>query len=353
MERWPFGEVPGQGPAELFTLTGAGGLTAAITTFGGILVSLRTRDREGRLGEVVLGHDRLVGYLAGGNRPYLGALVGRVANRIAGGRFTLGWLGCRTWELARNGGAHHLHGGARGFDKRLWEASAAMTRRGPCLRLSRVSPDGEEGYPGRLEVSVEFTLTDDGALELGFTGTADAPTHCNLTHHDYFNLDGGGDVLDHRLTVHARRFLPVDDGLIPTGELRPVSGTPMDFTAATVIGARIDAGERQLRLAGGYDHCWVLDRPGGGLALAARLEGPASGRVLEVLTTEPGLQVYTGNFLEGTTGRDGRALGRHAGIALEAQRFPDAPNRPEFPSTVLRPGEVYRATTVYRFAVAS
>jgi aldose 1-epimerase len=347
VERRSFGEVGGGGEAALFTLTGASGTAAAITDYGGIVVSLRTRDRLGRLGEVVLGHETLEGYLAQGNRAYLGALVGRYANRIAHGRFTLDG---RSFSLARNDGPNHLHGGAHGFDKVIWSARAAVTARGPRLELSRVSPDGEEGYPGRLAVTVAFTLTEDDALELEFTARTDAPTHCNLTHHGYFNLDGGPDVLEHLLTMPARRFLPVDAGLIPTGELRPVAGTPMDFTRPRPIGARLHDEDPQLGLAGGYDHCFALDQAGAGLVPAARLEGPVSGRVLEVLTTEPGLQLYTGNFLDGTTRGRGRVHGRHAGLCLEAQRFPDTPNHPDFPSTVLRPGETYRATTVYRFS---
>jgi aldose 1-epimerase len=348
VERRAFGEVGGGGEAALFTLTGGSGTSVAITDFGGIVTSLRTRDRQGRLGEVVLGHETLDGYLAHGNRPYLGALVGRYANRIAAGRFTLDG---RAFSLACNDGPNHLHGGARGFDKVLWSGHAAVTARGPRLELSRASPDGEEGYPGRLAVAVAFTLTEDDALEIDFTASTEAPTHCSLTHHGYFNLDGGRDVLEHVLTIQAGRFLPVDAGLIPTGELRPVTGTPMDFTRPRPIGARLGDADPQLGLAGGYDHCWVLDRGHPGLVPAARLEGPASGRVMEVLTTEPGLQFYSGNFLDGTTGGRGRVHVRHAGLCLETQHFPDTPNRPDFPSTVLRPGEAYRTTTVYRFSV--
>jgi len=355
IERRPFGETPAGARADLFTLTNAAGTSVDVTSYGGIVVALRTRDRHGRLGDVVLGHDTLDGYLADGNRPYLGALVGRYANRIAGGRFTLDG---RDHQLACNNGPNHLHGGRRGFDKALWSASAGGTARGERLELSLVSPDGEEGFPGRLELSVAFTLGEDDALSLDYAATTDAPTLCALTHHGYFDLDGGPDVLGHRLTLHAGRFLPTDAGLIPTGELRPVAGTPMDFTEPTTLGSRIDADDLQLRLAGGYDHCFVLDGAGGGAAgdpsPAARLEGPRSGRVLEVLTTEPGLQLYSGNFLDGTiAGKGGRVYGRRSGVCLEAERFPDSPHHPEFPSAVLRPGQTWRCTTVYRCAVAS
>jgi len=312
-------------------------------------VALRSRDGAGRPGHVVLGHETLGGYLAG-NRPYLGALVGRCANRIAQGRFTLDG---RVHELACNDGPHHLHGGMRGFDKVLWSASAGTGPSGASLELRRVSEDGEEGYPGRLDVAVTFTLGEDDQLRLDYEATSDAPTHCNLTHHPYFNLDGTPDVLGHVLTLRAGRFLPVDAGLIPTGELRPVAGTPMDFTRPAAIGARIGADDEQLRRARGYDHCFVLDRGGQGLAPAASLAGPASGRLLEVLTTEPALQLYSGNFLDGTlTGRGGRVYGPRAGLCLETQHYPDAPNHPAFPSTVLRPGQVYRSTTAYRFSAA-
>jgi aldose 1-epimerase len=344
--RRPFGALPDGTPVDLISLANGHGTAVDVATYGGIVTALRTRDARGRLGDVVLGHDTFDGYLAG-NGPYLGALVGRYANRIAAGRFTLGG---RVHRLARNDGPHHLHGGRRGFDKRVWSARAGTGPSGAALELTLVSEDGEEGYPGRLSVSVTFTLDEDDQLRLDYAASAEAPTHCNLTHHDYFDLDGGPDVLGHVLALRAGRFLPVDEGLIPTGEVRPVAGTPMDFTRPTALGARIEADDEQLRRGRGYDHCWVLDG-GGGLALAATLDGPVSGRRLEVLTTEPGLQVYSGNFLDGTVvGRGGRAYGRRAGLCLETQHFPDSPNQPAFPSTLLVPGQAWRSTTVLRFS---
>jgi aldose 1-epimerase len=346
IERRPFG-IAGGTAVELYTLANGRGSSVDIATYGGIVVALRVPDRGGRLGDVVLGHDSLEGYLRSPG-PYLGALVGRFANRIAGGRFTLDG---REHQLARNEGPNHLHGGTRGFDKVVWSARAAETPRGPSLELSRLSPDGEEGYPGNLSVSVAFTLSEDDALHVEAEATTDRPTLCSLTHHDYWNLDGGPDVLGHVLTIRAGRFTPVGPGLIPTGELRAVGGTPMDFTRPTAVGARIGDADEQLRLGRGYDHNYALDGDGGGPALAARLEGPGSGRVLEVLTTEPGLQLYSGNTLDGTVaGKGGRIHGPRSGLCLETQRFPDAPHHPTFPSAVLRPGERYRATTIYRFS---
>jgi aldose 1-epimerase len=348
IERHPFGLADGT-PVERYTLANANGTSVEVITFGGIVTALRTRDRQGRLDDVVLGHPTLEGYLQG-NRPYLGALVGRVANRIALGRFTLGG---RLHQLACNDGRNHLHGGVRGFDRLIWSARAGQASDRATLELRRVSEDGEEGYPGRLEVTVTYALDDDDQLRLDYAATAAAPTPCNLTHHGYFNLDGSDDVLGHLLTLQASRFLPVDEGLIPTGELRGVAGTPMDFTAPAAIGARLDADDEQLRHGHGYDHCFVLDRRGEGLQPAATLVGPASGRRLEVLTTEPATQFYSGNFLDGTiTGKGGRRYGRRAGLCLETEHFPDAPNHPAFPSIVLLPGQPYRSSTVFRFSVA-
>ena len=313
------------------------------------MVALRTRDREGQLGDVVLGHDTLDAYLEG-NGPYLGALVGRYANRIARGRFTLDG---HDFQLACNDGLHHLHGGWRGFGKVTWAAQASAGASGTSLELTRTSEDGEEGYPGRLAVTATYTLNDDDELRLDYAATTDAPTHCCLTHHGYFNLDGRRDVLGHLLTIHARRFLAVDAGLIPTGELREVAGTPMDFTTPMAVGARLGADDEQLRLARGYDHCWVLERQGAGLVRAATLVGPVSGRRMEVLTTEPALHFYSGNLLDGTmTGKGGRVYGPRAGLCLETEHFPDSPNHPDFPSTVLRPGQAYQSTTALRFTVS-
>jgi aldose 1-epimerase len=305
-------------------------------------------DRSGRLDDVVLGFDDLDGYL--GSRFYFGAIVGRYANRIAGGRFALGG---RTFPLARNNGENHLHGGLRGFDKVVWAARPLAEPAGAALELRYLSQDGEEGYPGNLEAVVTYRLTDDDALAIDYQAATDRETICNLSHHGYFNLDSGNDILSHQLTLHASRFTPVRAGLIPTGELRGVAGTPMDFRTATAIGARIDAHDDQIALAGGYDHNWVIDRDGEGLVLAATLVGPRSGRVLEVLTTEPGLQFFSGNFPdEPISGKRGRAYGFRSGLCLESQHFPDSPNHPAFPSTVLRAGERYRSSTTYRFSLA-
>jgi aldose 1-epimerase len=296
----------------------------------------------------VLGYDDLEGYL--GSRFYFGAVVGRYANRIAGGRFALAG---RTYTLARNNGENHLHGGLRGFDKVVWAARPLAGPGGAALELRYLSRDGEEGYPGNLEALVTYRLTDGGALEIDYQASADRETICNLTHHGYFNLDGGEDILGHQLTLHASRFTPVRAGLTPTGELRAVAGTPLDFRTATAIGARIDVPDEQLALAGGYDHNWVLDRDGAGLVPAATLFGPLSGRVLQVLTTEPGLQFFSGNFPQGTEVRKAnKVYGYRSGLCLETQHFPDSPNHPAFPSTVLRPGERYSSSTIYRFSVA-
>jgi aldose 1-epimerase len=348
--RRPWGRTRDGVEVELFTLTNRGGLSAAVATYGATVVSLRAPDRQGRLDEVVLGHDRLDGYLDDG-RSYLGATVGRSANRIARGELPIDG---RVHRLACNDGAHHLHGGRRGFDKVVWTAEAAPAGRAGVL-LRRVSPDGEEGYPGALAATVAFELTDQDELAIEATATCDAPTVCNLSHHGYFNLERPvrRDVLGHRLWIDADRVTCVGPGLIPTGELSRVDGTPLDFRTPTPIGARLGVTDGQLALAGGYDHNWVLNRAGGaGLALAARLAGPETGRTLEVWTTEPGLQFYSGNFLDGSlVGRGGEAYGRHAGLCLEAQHFPDSPHQPGFPSTMLRPGERYRTRTVYRVGV--
>lgn len=348
--RSPFGTAPGGTAVDLYTLANGSGAVVRIATFGATVVSLEVPDRGGRLDDVVLGFDTLDGYLRNPT-AYFGCIAGRYANRIARGRFVLDG---REHVLACNDGENHLHGGVRGFDKVVWKARPLEASRGAGLELSYRSRDGEEGYPGNLDVTVTYALDDVNALEIGYLATADRPTVVNLTHHGYFNLDGAGrgEVLDHLLAVDAGRFTPVGAGLIPTGELRAVRGTPMDFGQPTAIGARIESRDEQLALAGGYDHNFVLDRTGDGPARAASLFSPASGRAMEVLTTEPGLQVYSGNFLDGTVaGKGGRVYGRRSAVCLEAQHFPDSPNQPGFPSTVLRPGETYRATTRYRFSV--
>ena len=343
----PFGTTTNGTAVQLFTLVGAGGARATITNYGGTLTSLQVPDRHGRLGHVVLGFDDVSGYQSPAFRqamPYFGALVGRFGNRIARGRFTLDG---RTYQLYLNNGPHSLHGGAHGFDQRVWQAEPGTTPEGPTLTLTYRSPDGEEGYPGNLLVTVGYTLTAANELLIAYEATTDQPTVLNLTNHTYFNLSLGTSptVLAHELLLAADRYTVVDDTLIPTGELRPVAGTPFDFTTAHPIGQRMG------QVPGGYDHNWVL-RPPAGLHPAATAYDPASGRTLVVSTDQPGVQFYVGNFLDGSlVGRGGVAYGKHAGFCLETQHFPDSPNQPGFPSTVLRPGETFRSRSRYAFGV--
>jgi aldose 1-epimerase len=347
--RAPFGILPDGRTADVHTLTNARGTEVRFTNYGGIILSVRTRDRDGRLADVTLGYDSLDGYLR--SSPYFGAVVGRYGNRIAKGRFTLDG---HTYTLATNNGPNHLHGGVRGFDKVAWNAAPFRNERGVGAVLTYASANGEEGYPGTLAARVTYTLTNDDALEIDYRATTDAPTPVNLTQHTYWNLAGPGktDILGHELTLAASRFTPVDSTLIPTGEIRGVAGTPFDFRAPTAIGARINQPDEQLRFGGGYDHNVVLDRTGDSLAFAARLREPRSGRVVEVYTTEPGVQFYSGNFLDGTLrGKGGQPYPHRTGLCLETQHFPDSPNKPQFPSTILRPGSEYRSTTIYRFSV--
>jgi len=348
----PFGVTPDGESVQLFTLTNTHGMEVRAMSYGGIIVSLEVPDRDGVLDDVVLGYDDLEGYLA--ETPYFGALIGRYGNRIADARFALDGT---DYKLEANDGPNSLHGGLRGFDKHVWNAAPLETPEGVGVVFTRVSPDGEGGYPGDLSVRVVYTLTDEDALVVDYLATTDRPTPVNLTQHSYFNLagDGSGDILGHRLTLHASRYTPVDETLIPTGELAPVAGTPFDFRTPHAIGERIEADDAQLGFGGGYDHNFVLDREGavaGDLVLAARVEEPVSGRVMEVRTTEPGIQFYSGNFLDGTlTGKHRHVYGHHAGFCLETQHFPDSPNQPGFPSTLLRPGSEYRSRTVYSFGV--
>jgi len=348
----PFGVMPDGDSVKLFTLTNANGVEVRAITYGAIIVSLEVPDRSGALGDVVLGFDDLAGYL--GETPYFGALIGRYGNRIGGARFELDGT---AYPLAANNGANHLHGGARGFDKVVWDAHARDIGNGAGVVFRRTSPAGEEGYPGALSVQVTYTLTNTDELIFDYLATTDAPTPVNLTQHSYFNLagDGSGDVLGHLLTLNADRYTPVDGGLIPTGELAAVEGTPFDFRTPHAIGERIGAAHEQLRLGGGYDHNFVLNREDAGpdgLPLAARVEEPTTGRFLEVRTTEPGLQFYSGNFLDGTlTGKAGAVYRHRYGFCLETQHFPDSPNKPDFPSTILRAGEEYRSRTVLKFGV--
>ncbi len=347
--RASFGTMPDGTPVDVYTLTNVHGLEVRAITYGGIIVSLKTPDRNGRLGDIVLGFDSLDGYLK--SSPYFGAIIGRYGNRIARGRFTLDG---KTYTLATNDGANHLHGGVKGFDKVVWHAEPVQNDKSVAVIFTHTSPDGDEGYPGTLHVRVTYTLTDNDSLEVDYYATTDKATPVNLTQHSYFNLagDGSGDVLGERLTIDADHYTPVGAGLIPTGEIAPVESTPFDFRTPTAIGARIDADNAQLKLAGGYDHNFVLEREGDGLAHAARVVDPASGRTLDIETTEPGIQFYSGNFLDGTiTGKDGHVYGHRNGFCLETQHYPDSPNHPTFPSTILRPGREYHSTTVFTFGV--
>lgn len=342
-----FGTVPGGGAVDVYTLTNAKGVEIRAITYGARITSLRVPDRTGRFGDVVLGFDNLDGYLK--DNPFFGAIVGRYGNRIARGQFTLNG---QTYKLATNNGPNHLHGGEKGFDKVVWTAEPLATGIG--VAFSRTSPDGEEGYPGNLKVLVTYTLTDTNELVVEYHATTDKATPVNLTQHSYFNLSGdmSADVLGHELTIDADRYTPVDATLIPTGELAPVQGTPFDFRKPTVIGARIDQPHEQLKFGRGYDHNWVLNRNGEGLQRAARLVDPKSGRALEVSTMEPGMQFYAGNFLDGTiTGKGGRVYKQRTGLCLETQHYPDSPNKPNFPSSILQPGREYRTRTVFRFGV--
>ena len=332
---------------ERFVLTNASRLEADIMTYGGTLLALRVPDRDGALGDVVLGFEAWQSYL--GDHPYFGSLIGRYANRIARGQFALNGV---VHTLARNDGPHHLHGGPNGFHRRTWQPEPGALPDEPSLALTYHSRDGEEGYPGNLSVRVVYTLTHQNELRIDYAATSDRDTVVNLTHHAYFNLGSSGTILNHELELAASRFLPVDETLIPLGEVREVRGTAMDFRKAARIGARIEDDDEQLRRGLGYDHTWVLDAPPGALGFAARLCEPSSGRAMEVWTTEPGVQFYAGNRLDGTlAGKRGQRYARHSGVCLETQHFPDSPNHPQFPSTVLRAGDAYRHTTVYRFKV--
>jgi aldose 1-epimerase len=345
VEKSAFGQTADGRPVDLYVLTNAHGLKAKVITYGGIITELHTPDRNGKSGDVVLGFDSLKGYLAG--HPYFGAIVGRVANRIAKGKFTLGG---KVYQLAVNNGPNALHGGLQAFDKKVWKAEPVEGADGPGVRLSYVSADGEEGYPGNLSVTVTYTLTNQDELRIDYKATTDKDTPVNLSNHSYVNLGGpgGGDILGHELMLAADQYTPVDATLIPTGEIKPVKGTPLDFTTPTPIGARID----QLKGdPGGYDHNFVLRGGGKSLALAARVHEPKTGRVMEMYTTEPGVQFYTGNFLDGKlTGKSGVVYKKHAGFCLEAQHFPDSVNHPNFPSVILKPGNTYTQTTVYKFS---
>jgi aldose 1-epimerase len=342
-----FGATSANVPVERYTLRNHGGMEARIATYGGIVTHLTAPDRKGQYGDVVLGYETLAEYLQ--SSPYFGALIGRYGNRIANGRFTLEGS---EYQLARNNGPNSLHGGTVGFDKVVWSvAGAVVTHDGPQLTLTYVSRDGEEGYPGNLRVTAVYTLTNDDALRLDYTATTDKITVVNLTQHSYFNLRGEGDVLGHILQINASRFTPVDSTLIPTGRLQTVAGTPFDFRRPTAIGAHIDADDEQLRFGRGYDHNWVLDKQSNALGVDAIVYEPQTGRVLEVSSTEPGLQFYSGNFLDGSiTGKGRRVYRLRNGFCVEPQHFPDSPNHANFPAAVLKPGQTYKNTIIYRFS---
>lgn len=325
----------------MYTLANAGGMVVRITNFGGIVTEIHAPDRDGRLADVALGLDSLAAYRAG--NPFFGALIGRYGNRIREGRFTLDGETC---QLPVNDGANHLHGGPVGFDSVLWQARVE----GRELHLAYRSADGDQGYPGTLDVAAVYTLTDDNELVVRFRAVADKATPVNLTQHSYFNLAGGGDILGHELTLDASAYLPIDSGLIPTGELAPVAGTAFDFRRPHAMGTRIDQADEQLRRGGGYDHCFVLDKPAPkAMTRAARVFEPRSGRVLELFTQEPGVQFYSGNSLDGSLRGKGKTWTRRSGFCLEPQHFPDSPNQPSFPNTILRPGEVYETESRFVF----
>ena len=340
-----FGKMPDGTGIQVYTLANGHGLEARIITYGGAVVSLKTPDKTGAMGDIVQGFDSMDGYLS--PEPYFGALIGRYGNRIGHAKFTLDG---KEYTLPKNDNGNTLHGGERGFDKRVWTARELP---GGVLALTYLSKDGEEGFPGNLQATVTYQLTDKDELRIEYTATTDKDTVVNLTNHSYFNLKGAGagDILGHLMMLNADKFTPVDAGLIPTGELRPVAGTPFDFSKPTAIGSRIEQNDEQLKLGKGYDHNWVLNRKGSGLSLAARVEEPTSGRVMEVYTTEPAIQFYTGNFLDGTIkGKGGKVYGHRAAFCLETQHYPDSPNKPSFPSTELKPGQTYHTTTIYRFS---
>jgi len=341
-----FGKTSDGKGVQIYTLTNSHNLEARIITYGGAVVSLKTPDKTGAMGDIVQGFDSLAGYLA--PEPYFGALIGRYGNRIGHAKFTLNG---KEFPLAKNDGDNTLHGGKKGFDKVVW-TGRELPDGG--LELTYTSPDLEEGFPGTLKATVTYHLTDADELKIEYSATTDKDTVVNLTNHTYWNLKGAGsgDILGHLMTINADRFTPVDAGLIPTGELRPVAGTPFDFRKATAIGARINQAEEQLKLGKGYDHNWVLNRTGAGDSLAAHVEEPTTGRVMEVYTTEPGIQFYTGNFLDGTLkGKGGKVYGHRYALCLETQHFPDSPNKPKFPSTTLKPGQTYHSVTSYKFSV--
>jgi aldose 1-epimerase len=346
IHRRHFGYTAKHEAVDLFTLTNDNGLEIKITNYGGTVVSILAPDRNGNFGQITLGFDNLQQYIE--VSPYFGCLVGRFANRIAKGKFTLNGI---EYSLAQNDGDNHLHGGLEGFDKVVWQAAEFNAESEVGVALTYQSQNGEENYPGNLDLRVVYTLNNDNALKIDYFAATDLDTVVNLTNHTYFNLAGTSDILGHELTLNAARFTPIDDTLIPTGELRSVTGSPMDFTIATVIGDRIAQDDEQLNFGAGYDHNWVIDQSADALVLAATVYEPASGRVLETYTTQPGIQFYSGNFLDvAESGPNGRVYDKRSGFCLETQHFPDSPNQPHFPSTIVKPGDPYRQTTIYKFS---
>ena len=345
--RAPFGELPDGTAIDEFTLTNAAGDSVRVITYGGVVTSINVRDREGNRDDIVLGHDTLAGYL--NDNSYFGAIVGRYANRIGGARFTIDG---RVYELAANNGPNSLHGGLQGFDKAVWNAEPIQAAGAAAVKLTHTSPDGDEGFPGKLSVSVVYTFSDRGELAIDYEATTDMPTVVNLTNHSYFNLggEGSGDVLGNVLTLNADRYTPVDAELIPTGQIAEVAGTPLDFRTGTTIGARIHDASI-IELARGYDHNFVINRAREGEVKAAEVFDPTSGRVLEVFTSEPGVQLYVANHQNGNVGKSGHVYNQYGAFCLETQHYPDSPNKPGFPSTILRPGETYTSRTVYAFSV--
>jgi aldose 1-epimerase len=335
---------------KLYTLENESGMTVRVTNYGAIITSIIVPDRNGKRADVALGYDRVEDYINAVDKPYFGAVVGRYGNRIAKGEFTLDG---ETYSLLQNNGENHLHGGAIGFDKVVWAVDEYVE--GKSLTLSYLAKDKEEGYPGNLELKIVYTLADDNSLVVDYHATTDKATPINVTQHTYFNLkgEGQGTILDHKLTLNAKTFTPVDESLIPTGEMPAVAGTPFDFTTAKAIGRDIDQQNEQLVFGLGYDHNWILNKGGkeGELSLAAQVHEPSSGRVMEIYTTEPGIQFYCGNFLDGRLkGKSGKPYVHRGGFCLETQHFPDSPNQPNFPSTILKPGETYESKTVFKFS---
>ena len=344
-----FGKLADGSEAKLYTFSMPEVIEVKITNFGGIITRIHVPDKNGKMGDVTLGYDNLQGYLDKGS--YFGALIGRYGNRIADASFSLDG---ETYSLAANNGKNHLHGGIVGLDKVLWNAESFNRTDGAGLILTYMSPDGEEGYPGNLQIKVTYTITPDGAIDIDYEATTDKPTIVNLTNHAYFNLKdaGASDILGHELILYADGYLPVDETLIPNDGVQPVEGTPMDFRTAETIGARIEEDFEQIELGLGYDHCWALNNSGNGLGHAASVYEPVSGRQMDVYTTEPGIQFYSGNFLDGSiTGKDGNVYERRSAFCLETEHYPDSPNQPEFPSVVLNPGDTYQTSTRYKFSV--